>query len=151
MAPWYNNNYMTIYILLKLLLRTNFMWGPMDCTDCKFHGSIVVSEPRPVLIILNHHQRWEAQSCGYTAFVSLTDLWEVGAPCGLMGPARPEERPGVGEQLLDRTVCLLRQRSHRPVLGRPPVRTPQGCRRSPIIKVHFLSFTNDSPSSQGER
>lgn len=53
----------------------------------------------------------------------VADLREVGAPCWVLGPARPEKRLGVGEQLLGGTVGLLRHRSHHHLLGRPPVRT----------------------------
>lgn len=54
---------------------------------------------------------------GCFASVLLADLWEVGAPCGVVGPTWPEERPGVGEQLLGGTVRFLRQRSHHHLLG----------------------------------
>lgn len=62
-------------------------------------------------------------SCGFFASVFVADLWEVGAPCGVIRPAWPEERPGDGEQLLGGTVGFIRQRSHHHLLGRSPVRT----------------------------
>lgn len=73
------------------------------------------------------------------------DLWEVGAPCGVVGPAWPEERPGVGEELLGGNVAFLRQRSHHHPLGRPSVRTlltANDQSRDLIVTFHFLSHTN---------
>lgn len=65
-----------------------------------------------------------SELCGCFASVFVADLREVGAPCGVLGPAWPEERPGVVEQLLGGSVGFLRHRSHDHLLGRPPVRTP---------------------------
>lgn len=64
-----------------------------------------------------------SEQCGWFASVFVADLREVDTPCGLIWPARSEERPGGSEQLLGGTVGFLRQRSHHRLLGRPPVRT----------------------------
>lgn len=65
---------------------------------------------------------WVTQLCGCFP-PSAPDLREVGAPRWVVGQARPEERPGVGEQRLAGTVGFIRQWIHQPVLGRSSVRS----------------------------
>lgn len=69
--------------------------------------------------------------------MSVADLWEVGAPCGVVGRAGSEERPGGGERLLGGPVGFLRQRRHVHLLVRPPVRNRH------TAALHFHSHTED--------